>query len=80
MIYWLRLTRAFRFEAGIGTELSTENPECFQERSFKAKLRSSGPFSINSFEYVFPRGVPRKAGVFSGYSLDRDTSSYQKRV
>ena len=29
-------TRALRLEAGIGTELSTENPECFQESIFRA--------------------------------------------
>ena len=54
MIYWLRFTRAFRLEAGIGTELSTENPECFQERTFNARRRSaewqlSSPLSTNSF-------------------------------
>ena len=31
------------------TELSTENPECCQERIFNAKLRSSNPLSTNSF-------------------------------
>ena len=37
MIYWLRFTRAFRLEVGIRTELSTENPEAFQESIFNAK-------------------------------------------
>ena len=41
MIYWLRFTRAFRLDAGIGTELSTENPECCQERNFDAKLHAA---------------------------------------
>ena len=54
MIYWLRLTLAFRFEAGIETELSTENPECCQESIFNAKQRSAewrsnSPLSTNSF-------------------------------
>ena len=49
MIYWLRFTRAFRLEAGMETELSTEIPECCQERIFNAKLRSSNPLSTNSF-------------------------------
>jgi hypothetical protein len=38
IIYWLRFDRAFRLDTGIGTELSTENPECCQERIFGAKL------------------------------------------
>jgi hypothetical protein len=35
--------------AGFFIELSTENPECFQERSFMAKLRSSNPLSTKYF-------------------------------
>ena len=49
MIYWLRFTLAFRLEAGMETELSTENPECCQESIFNAKPRSSSPLSTNSF-------------------------------
>jgi len=37
-IYWLRFIHAALLVAGILTELATENPECFQERRFKAKL------------------------------------------
>jgi len=35
MIYWPRFTQAFRLEAEIGTELSTENPEFFQASNLK---------------------------------------------
>ena len=49
MIYWLRFIRAFLLDAGMQTEASTENPECFQERIFNAKRRSSSPLSTNSF-------------------------------
>jgi len=54
MIYWLRFICAFRLDSGIGTELSTENPKCCQERIIHTKRSSaqrwsSSPLSAKSF-------------------------------
>jgi hypothetical protein len=75
-MYWLRFNRAFRLEAEIGMELSTENPEWFQERIFNAKLRaaelrqSSSPINEQLY-YWPPENLDEFCGVFNRDVMER---------
>ena len=79
-MYWLRFTRAIGFEEGVWTELSTEKPECFQAKSFWAKLFYNRSFLIKSIVTLLLNSSVSREVFLMGMRWKEPVSSFPLKV